>query len=122
MVCTDFDYISYSLLQLFRINDEIFGQTLGKMIFGLRVISLKHDKLTWSDVLFRDWIGRIINSIFMPLYILVGILPNNQGLHDFSQIQQLFMKKFILKRYCAILFANQRGKDCISTSRGKTRT
>ncbi|MFJ3386168.1 MULTISPECIES: RDD family protein [unclassified Lysinibacillus] len=71
-------YYSYFVLMT-----KFFGQTLGKMIFGLRVMSLKHDKLTWSDVLFRDWIGRIINSIFMPLYILVGILPNNQGLHDF---------------------------------------
>ncbi|MEY9978115.1 RDD family protein [Lysinibacillus sp. RC79] len=71
-------YYSYFVLMT-----KFFGQTLGKMIFGLRVISLKHEKLTWSDVLFRDWIGRIINSIFMPLYILVAILPNNQGLHDF---------------------------------------
>ncbi|MFJ6208052.1 RDD family protein [Lysinibacillus sp. NPDC092081] len=71
-------YYSYFVLMT-----KFFGQTLGKMIFGLRVISLKHKKLTWSDVLFRDWIGRIINSIFMPLYILVGILPNNQGLHDY---------------------------------------
>ncbi|MGE7676460.1 RDD family protein [Lysinibacillus sp. NPDC094403] len=71
-------YYSY-----FVLITKFFGQTLGKMIFGLRVISLKHEKLTWSDVLFRDWIGRIINSIFMPLYILVAILPDNQGLHDF---------------------------------------
>ncbi|MDM5249757.1 RDD family protein [Lysinibacillus sp. G4S2] len=71
-------YYSYFVLMT-----KFFGQTLGKMIFGLRVISLKHDKLTWSDVLFRDWIGRIINNVFMPLYILVVILPNNQGLHDF---------------------------------------
>ncbi|MFF2175006.1 RDD family protein [Lysinibacillus sp. NPDC058147] len=71
-------YYSYFVLMT-----KFFGQTLGKMIFGLRVISLKHEKLTWSDVLFRDWVGRIINSVFMPLYILVAILPNNQGLHDF---------------------------------------
>ena len=71
-------YYSYFVLMT-----KFFGQTLGKMIFGLRVISLKHEKLTWSDVLFRDWIGRIINNIFMPLYILIVILPNNQGLHDY---------------------------------------
>ena len=71
-------YYSYFVLMT-----KFFGQTLGKMVFGLRVISLKHDQLTWSDVLFRDWIGRIINNIFMPLYILVVILPENQGLHDY---------------------------------------
>ena len=67
----------------FVLMTKFFGQTLGKMACGLRVVSLKHDKLTWSDVLFRDWIGRFISNIFMPLYIFVAILPDNQGLHDF---------------------------------------
>lgn len=95
-------YYSYFVLMT-----KFFGQTLGKMIFGLRVISLKHDKLTWSDVLFRDWIGRIINSIFMPLYILVGILPNNQGLHDFFADttvvhEKVYVEKDIVQSYLPI--------------------
>ncbi|UPW82416.1 RDD family protein [Lysinibacillus sp. Ag94] len=95
-------YYSYFVLMT-----KFFGQTLGKMIFGLRVISLKHDKLTWSDVLFRDWIGRIINSIFMPLYILVGILPNNQGLHDYFADttvvhEKVYVEKDIVQSYLPI--------------------
>lgn len=86
-------YYSYFVLMT-----KFFGQTLGKMVFGLRVISLKHDKLTWSDVLFRDWIGRIINNVFMPLYILVVILPENQGLHDyFADTTVVHEKVFIEK-------------------------
>ena len=86
-------YYSYFVLMT-----KFFGQTLGKMVFGLRVISLKHDKLTWSDVLFRDWIGRIINNIFMPLYILVAILPENQGLHDyFADTAVVHEKVFVEK-------------------------
>ncbi|MGE7946942.1 RDD family protein [Lysinibacillus sp. NPDC093688] len=86
-------YYSYFVLMT-----GFFGQTLGKMIFGLRVISLKHEKLTWSDVLFRDWIGRIINSIFVPLYILVGILPNNQGLHDFFADTTVVHEKIYIEK------------------------
>ncbi|MGE7688219.1 RDD family protein [Lysinibacillus sp. NPDC097214] len=86
-------YYSY-----FVVMTRFFGQTLGKMIFGLRVISLKHEKLTWSDVLFRDWIGRIINSIFMPLYILVGILPNNQGIHDFFADTTVVHEKIYIEK------------------------
>ncbi|MEK5331764.1 MULTISPECIES: RDD family protein [unclassified Lysinibacillus] len=67
----------------FVLMTKFFGQTLGKMAFGLRVISLEHDKLTWSDVLFREWIGRLISNIIMPLYIFVAILPDNQGIHDY---------------------------------------
>ncbi len=86
-------YYSYFVLMT-----KFFGQTLGKMIFGLRVISFKHEKLTWSDVLFRDWIGRIINSIFMPLYILVGILPNNQGVHDFFADTTVVHEKIYIEK------------------------
>ncbi len=77
---------------------KFFGQTLGKMVFGLRVISLKHDQLTWSDVLFRDWIGRIINNIFMPLYILVVILPENQGLHDYFADTTVVHEKIFIEK------------------------
>ncbi|MEA0555504.1 RDD family protein [Lysinibacillus irui] len=96
-------YYSYFVLMT-----KYFGQTLGKMVFGLRVISLKHDKLTWSDVLFRDWIGRIINNVFMPLYILVVILPENQGLHDyFADTTVVHEKVFIEKDVVPIASLNQ---------------
>lgn len=96
-------YYSYFVLMT-----KFFGQTLGKMVFGLRVISLKHDKLTWSDVLFRDWIGRIINNVFMPLYILVVILPENQGLHDyFADTTVVHEKVFIEKDVVPIASLNQ---------------
>lgn len=86
-------YYSYFVLMT-----KFFGQTLGKMVFGLRVISLKHDKLTWSDVLFRDWIGRIINNVFMPLYILVVILPKNQGLHDYFADTTVVHEKIFIEK------------------------
>ncbi|WP_341300068.1 RDD family protein [Lysinibacillus sp. FSL H8-0500] len=96
-------YYSYFILMT-----KFFGQTLGKMVFGLRVISLKHDQLTWSDVLFRDWIGRIINNIFMPLYILVVILPENQGLHDyFADTTVVHEKVYIEKAEAPTIVSQQ---------------
>ncbi len=96
-------YYSYFVLMT-----KFFGQTLGKMVFGLRVISLKHDQLTWSDVLFRDWIGRIINNIFMPLYILVVILPENQGLHDyFADTTVVHEKVYIEKAEAPTIVSQQ---------------
>src|SRR5690606_17066439 len=44
----------------FVLMTKFFGQTLGKMILGLRVIDLDGKRLTWSTVLFREWIGRYI--------------------------------------------------------------
>ncbi|TKI49755.1 RDD family protein [Lysinibacillus tabacifolii] len=82
----------------FVLMTKFFGQTLGKMALGLRVVSLKHDKLQWSDVLFREWIGRLISNIFTPLYILVAILPDNQGIHDyFAETTVVHEKVYIVK-------------------------
>ena len=67
----------------FVLMTKFLGQTLGKMVFGLRVISAKHETLSWSDVLFREWIGRFISNVIMLLYVLVAFLPDNQSLHDY---------------------------------------
>lgn len=66
----------------FVLMTKFFGQTLGKMVFGLRVIPLRDEKLTWSTVLFREWIGRFISTFIVILYVLVAFLPKKQGIHD----------------------------------------
>jgi uncharacterized RDD family membrane protein YckC len=38
----------------FVLMTKYFGQTLGKMVFGLKVVSLKNSPLTWPVVLFRE--------------------------------------------------------------------
>lgn len=66
----------------FVLMTKYFGQTLGKMVFGLKVISLEGQKLNWSTVMFREWIGRFISGTILILYIVVGFLPKKQGIHD----------------------------------------
>ncbi|KAA9027626.1 RDD family protein [Niallia endozanthoxylica] len=61
---------------------KFFGQTLGKMVFGLKVISLGDQKLSWSTIMFREWIGRFISGSIFILYIVVAFLPRRQGIHD----------------------------------------
>lgn len=67
----------------FVLMTKFFGQTVGKMIMGLRVISLKDDKLTWGTLLFREWVGRFISTTILPLYWIVGFTRLKQGVHDF---------------------------------------
>ncbi|MFT8321673.1 MAG: RDD family protein [Bacillus sp. (in: firmicutes)] len=66
----------------FVLMTKYWKQTLGKMIFGLKVISLKKANLSWDTVLFREWIGRFISASILILYIIVAFLPKKQGLHD----------------------------------------
>lgn len=67
----------------FVLMTKFFEQTVGKMIFGLRVISLKEDKLSWGTLLFREWIGRFLSVTILPLYLIVGFTRRKQGVHDF---------------------------------------
>ena len=67
----------------FVLMTKFFGQTIGKMIFAIRVVSLKKDSLDWSTLLFREWIGRFISATILPLYFIVGFTSLKQGVHDF---------------------------------------
>lgn len=66
----------------FILMTKYFHATIGKMVFGLKVISLKEEKLSWSTILFREGIGRYISSFLKILYILIAFTPSKQGLHD----------------------------------------
>jgi uncharacterized RDD family membrane protein YckC len=66
----------------FVLMTKFFNQTLGKMVFGLKVINLDQERLTWGTVLFREWIGRFISATIVIGYIIVAFLPKKQGLHD----------------------------------------
>ena len=76
-ICTAVIFYLYFVLMT-----KYFKQTLGKMIFGLKVVALQKDKLTWSTILFREWIGRFISGSILLLYVIIAFLPKKQGLHD----------------------------------------
>lgn len=73
-------YLLYFIL-LTRLND---GQTIGKMVFGLKVVSLDGKKLTWATVIVREGACRfILRNPFLFLGYLVAIFtPNKQHLGD----------------------------------------
>lgn len=82
-------YAPYAILSAivfygyFVLMTRFFRQTVGKMIFGICVVSLKTEELTWGTLLFREWIGRFLSATIWPLYWIVGFTPLKQGVHDF---------------------------------------
>lgn len=69
----------------FLVMTKLFQQTLGKMIIGIKVVSIDNRALTWQDVFFRETIGRIIYNAFWILkllYLTVAFTKNKQGIHD----------------------------------------
>ena len=67
----------------FILMTKYFHATIGKMVFGLRVISLKEEsRLSWLTIIFREGIGRYISVLIKLLYLLVAFTPKKQALHD----------------------------------------
>lgn len=66
----------------FVVMTKFLGQTLGKMIFGLRVVSDNDSALSWSTVVFREAIGRLFSAIILVPYLIVGFTNKHKGLHD----------------------------------------
>ncbi|WP_411333567.1 RDD family protein [Metabacillus indicus] len=66
----------------FVLMTKFLGQTLGKMVLGLKVISVKQEELTWSTVLFREFIGRFISKFTWIGYAVAAFTPKKQGVHD----------------------------------------
>ena len=87
----------------FVLMTKFLSQTVGKMIMGIRVVSLKTDTLSWSTLLFREWIGRLISATILPLYWIVGFTSLKQGIHDFIADttvihEQSYRKQNMLKK------------------------
>ncbi|RST76396.1 RDD family protein [Siminovitchia acidinfaciens] len=82
-IITPFNIVSALVFYLyFVLMTKFFGQTLGKMVFGLKVIPLNDETLTWSTVIFREWIGRYISATIWILYVIAAFTPKKQALHD----------------------------------------
>ncbi len=66
----------------FILTSKFLAQTLGKMVMGLKVVSLVGTPLDWKTIIFREWIGRYISAVLMLGYIVIAFNPKKQGFHD----------------------------------------
>lgn len=74
-------YLAYFTL-LTKLND---GQTLGKMIFGIKVVSLEEETLSWQTVLIREGVCRfILQTFILGLgYLVAAFTPKKQHVGDY---------------------------------------
>ncbi|MFD1739329.1 RDD family protein [Bacillus salitolerans] len=85
-----------TLYLYFVLMTKLYRQTLGKMVFGLRVIDLRnHDSLSWSTTIFREVIGKFISkTLFFIGYIVVAFSPRNQGIHDMFSDTSVILERY----------------------------
>lgn len=66
----------------FVMMSKLLNQTLGKMIFGLKVVAMKDKKLSWATIIFRELIGRYISKTIWIGFLITAFTPKKQALHD----------------------------------------
>lgn len=73
-------YLSYFTL-LTKLNH---GQTIGKMIFGIRVVSLTQSELSWTTVIIRETVCRFILKGFPFIlgYVVAAFTDHKQHVGD----------------------------------------
>lgn len=74
-------YLAYFIL-LTKMNH---GQTIGKMVFGIRVVCFTEEELSWQTVLIREGACRFIlrGSLLMLGYLVTIFTPNKQHIGDY---------------------------------------
>lgn len=82
----------------FVLTTKFWEQTLGKMIFGLKVKHKNGEKLDWSTVVFREVVGRFISNKILIIYIMVAFMPKNHGLNDLIADTVVVQEKVFIKR------------------------
>lgn len=86
----------------FTLMTYFFKQTLGKMIFGISVVSADGSKLSFTQVFYRETIGRIISNFLLYLpYLAVLFTEAKIGLHDFIGDTYVVNDKY--KKYSAAI-------------------
>ena len=58
------------------------GQTLGKMVFGMRVVKKNGRRISVLDALLRNVLGYTVSQIFMLGYIWAFADREKQAWHD----------------------------------------
>jgi len=67
----------------FVLMTKFFQQTIGKMVFGVKVVALNGEKLTWLTVIFREVVGKFIAKFILFIgFLFVVFSEKKQGLHD----------------------------------------
>ncbi|MDO9513630.1 MAG: RDD family protein [Elusimicrobiota bacterium] len=71
-----------------------YGQTLGKMLIGIKVIKINDAPLSYGTAFLR-YIGRILNIITLFIgYIIVAFNRKKRGMHDFiAGTKVIYVKK-----------------------------
>ncbi|MCA1022758.1 RDD family protein [Halobacillus litoralis] len=79
----------------FILMTKFFQASLGKMVFGLSVVSLTRRKMSNGQIIFRECIGRYISMALGGIpYLVVAFTKRHQGIHDLFADTSVIKNRF----------------------------
>lgn len=84
------------LLYFFITTLILKGQTIGKAILGIEVVSLYDEKLSLSSIFYREIVGRFVQKKLMFLYLMPIFTEEKQALSDIVAGTVVVDKKNVL--------------------------
>lgn len=78
--------VSYAIVMFvyYILMTYYFSQTLGKMIMKIKVETNKGEKPTLGSVIFREFVGKLLNiGLFYLPYLVLPFTNKKKGLHDY---------------------------------------
>jgi|GEM_PF-3078964 hypothetical protein len=61
----------------------IFGSTFGKALFGIKVMSEKQDKISFSSIIIREFFGKIVLMYLKFLFVFVAFSNKKHSIIDY---------------------------------------
>ncbi|MBR4178455.1 MAG: RDD family protein [Bacilli bacterium] len=78
------------------------GKTIGKLLFGIKVISTKHERLNMIQLIIRS---AIINSLLTSAVLIILVLYTSKEMYiNANQIVQIIDNGLLLASFCMILY------------------
>lgn len=80
------EVVSYAIVMFtyYILMTYYFSQTLGKMIMKIKVETNKGEKPTLGSVIFREFVGKLLNiGLFYLPYLVLPFTNKKKGLHDY---------------------------------------
>lgn len=70
-------------LAYFVVLTVVYGQTLGKMALGIKVVSQDGRSNAWGPILLRETIGKFLSGIILLIgYLMIAFDGKKRALHD----------------------------------------
>ena len=78
-----FNYPKIAYVLIFCVYNVLFTMIFGKALFGIKVMSEKQDKISFSSIIIREFFGKIVLMYLKFLFVFVAFSNKKHSIIDY---------------------------------------